>query len=151
MADERSRHQGKSGNKPTGKDAGKDLETMELNVALSSDDIIRGLKHYKRIARQDMLQATELASPERVTLHAENRRQVYSRLAEVAAVEPANEVVREALRLYQELPFVTGTPEDSFVDIKGRENALENFFLMINLEPRIRRQVRSQRSRVQEA
>ncbi len=123
---------------------------MELNVALSTEEIIRGLKHYKRIARQDMLQAGELANPERATRHAESRREIYTHLAEIAEVEPSSEVVREALRLYQELPFVTGTPEDSYVDIKGRENALENFFLMINLEPRIRREVRSQRSRIQE-
>ena len=151
MTDDRSRHQGKSGKKPNGSNAGKDLETMELNVALSTDEIIRGLKHYKRIARQDMLQAGEFDDAGRASLHAECRREVYSHLAEFAEAEPAAEVVREALRLYRELPFVTGTPEDSFVDIKGRENALENFFLMINLEPRIRREVRSQRSRIQEA
>lgn len=124
---------------------------MELNVALSTDELIRGLKHYKRIARQDLLQAAEEPDSERITLHAESRREIYSHLAELADTEPASEVVRAALRIYQSLPFVTGTPEDSFIDIKGRENALENFFLMINLEPKIRREVRSQRSKRQEA
>ncbi len=119
---------------------------MELNVALSSSEIIRGLKHYRRIARQDLLQAPESPDPDRFTRHAESRREVYSHLAEVASTEPSDEVLREALRWYRELPFVTGTPEDSHVEIKGRENALENFFLMINLEPKIRRQVRSQRT-----
>jgi len=40
---------------------------------------------------------------------------------------------------------VTGTDDGSFTEIKGEENALENFFLMIGLEPRVRREVRSQR------
>lgn|GEM_PF-116101 len=132
---------------PQGK-SGKDLETMELNIALSCDEIIRGLKHYKRIARQDLLQAEGDPDFERRALHARSRREVYSQLAELATAEPASEVLREALRLYRELPFVTGTPEDSHVDIKGRENALENFFLMVNLQPKIRREIRKQRSRL---
>lgn len=136
--------------KPQGK-SGKELENMELSIALSCDEIIRGLKHYRRIARQDMLHAEQQPDYERHAEHAKSRREVYSHLAELASAEPASEVLREALRLYQELPFVTGTPEDRHVDIKGRENALENFFLMVNLEPKIRRQVRSQRSRLQDA
>ena len=35
--------------------------------------------------------------------------------------------------------------DDAHTEIKGRENALENFFLMIGLEPKIRREVRSRR------
>jgi hypothetical protein len=124
----------------------KDLDSMEIKVVLSSGEIIRGLKHYRRIARHDLLQAEQFDNPERYRQHAEARRDIYAHLAEVAATHPPPEVAREALRCYQQLPFVTGTPEDSHNDIKGRENALENFFLMIGLEPKIRRQVRSQRS-----
>lgn len=151
MTHPNSRKPGSSGKNSKSADNGKDLEAMELNIALSTDDLIRGLKHYRRIARQDLLQAAESADSERITLHAESRREIYSHLAELADSEPASEVVREALRLYQNLPFVTGTPEDRFADIKGRENALENFFLMINLEPKIRRSVRSQRSKLTDA
>ena len=148
MTDPNSRQPGNSGKNRKSTKNGKDVEAMELNVALSTDDLIRGLKHYRRIARQDLLQAGESADSERITVHAESRREIYSHLAELADTEPASEVAREALRLYQNLPFVTGTPEDLFADIKGRENALENFFLMINLEPKIRRSVRSQRSKL---
>lgn len=125
--------------------AGRDVESMELYVALTSDEIIRGLKHYKRIARQDLLQAAEATEPDAVSRHAESRRAVYSHLADVAAREPATEVLREALRCYRQLPFVTGTPAGEHIEIKGQENALENFFLMVNLEPRVRREIRSQR------
>lgn len=150
MTDPNSRPPAKSAKSVKGQSAGKDLESMELNIALSSEELIRGLKHYKRIARQDLVRADEAPDRERIMVHAESRREIYSHLADMAGTEPARDVVREALRLYQDLPFVTGTPEDRFIDIKGRENALENFFLMINLEPKIRRQVRSQRSKLQE-
>lgn len=124
---------------------------MEIQVVLSSRDIIRGLKHYRRIARQDLQQADLTADSQRYRQHAEARREVYTHLATVAESETPPDVVREALRLYRELPFVTGTPEDSHLDIKGKENALENFFLLIGLEPKIRREVRSQRSSLPKA
>src|SRR5690625_7851318 len=104
---------------------------MELNIALSCDEIIRGLKHYKRIARQDLLQAEGDPDFERRALHARSRREVYSQLAELATAEPASEVLREALRLYRELPIVTGTPEASHGDIQGHQNPQENFVRVV--------------------
>lgn len=131
----------------TADDGNATLAGLELSVDLSMDELIRGLKHYRRIARQDLLQANAVEDGADLRVHAEARREVYTHLAETAAAEPAAEVLREALRLYQELPFVTGTPDGEFVWEKGRENALENFFVMVNLAPRIRRTVRSTRSR----
>lgn len=118
---------------------------MNVKVVLSSDEIVRGLKHYRRIARQDVLRAQETDDPETFRVHAEARRSIYAHLAEVADSQTPEDVVREALRTYRELPFVTGTPDGDHTEIKGKENALENFFLMIGLEPKVRREVRSQR------
>ncbi len=122
---------------------------MDVKVVLSSEDIIRGLKHYRRIAKQDLLRSPETENPDAFRKHAEARRTVYARLAELAESESPSAVVREALRRYQELPFVTGTDDQSYTEIKGEENALENFFLMIGLEPKVRREVRSQRPALQ--
>jgi hypothetical protein len=118
---------------------------MELNVVLSSEEILRGLKHYRRIAKQDLLLAGETENPEVFRRHAEARRAVYSYLSELALTMSPPEVVQEALKAYRELPFVSGSDDEEHTEIKGRENALENFFLMIGLEPKLRREVRSQR------
>jgi hypothetical protein len=118
---------------------------MDVKVVLSSDDMIRGLKHYRRIAKQDVLRATETDFPDVFRTHAETRRDVYAQLTELAEKLSPSDVAKEALNYYQQLPFVTGTADQDFVDIKAKENALENFFLMIGLEPKIRREVRSQR------
>ncbi len=118
---------------------------MDVKVVLSSDEIIRGLKHYRRIAKQDVLRASETSDPDAFRRHAEARRAVYASLSELAQGQTPNEVVVEALRQYQELPFVTGSEDPAHTELKGRENALENFFLMIGLEPKVRREVRSQR------
>ena len=118
---------------------------MDVKVVLSSDEIVRGLKHYRRIAKQDILRAPETPNPDAFRCHAEARRTIYARLTDVAEAQSPADVVLEALRCYKGLPFVTGTGEDEHTDIKGQENALENFFLMIGLEPKVRREVRSQR------
>ena len=112
---------------------------------LSSDDIVRGLKHYRRIAKQDVLRAPETDDPEAFRRHAEARREVYAELTEIAERGSPNDVAQAALDAYQQLPFVTGSDDPDHVELRGRENALENFFLMIGLEPKLRREARSQR------
>lgn len=121
---------------------------MDVRVVLSSDEIVRGLKHYRRIAKQDVLRAAETDNPEAFRSHAEARRSIYARLTEIAETQSPGAVVHEALECYKELPFVSGTPDGEHADIKGQENALENFFLMIGLEPKVRREVRSQRPKL---
>lgn len=118
---------------------------MDVKVVLSSDEILRGLKHYRRIAKQDLLRSTEADHPDASRTHAEARRAVYGELAELAEQSSPEDVVRRALDAYRELPFTHGTPDDAYTDIKGRENALENFFLMIGLEPKARREARNER------
>jgi hypothetical protein len=92
-----------------------------------------------------LLRATETANPDLFRSHAEARRSIYAELTDVAEEGLAQAVITKALETYQNLPFVTGTPDDAYVDIKGQENALENFFLMVGLNPKTRREVRSQR------
>ena len=122
---------------------------MEYKVTLSTDEIVRGLKHYRRIAKQDVLRAPETPNPEVFRIHAEARREVYAKLAEVAEADGPDSVVSEALEHYQKLPFVTGTSEEAHPEIKGQENALENFFLMIGLDPKVRREARKARRPVE--
>src|SRR5690554_8052643 len=81
---------------------------MEVNVVLSSEEILRGLKHYRRIAKQDLLLASETDNPEAFRRHAEARRSVYSYLSELAQTMSPPEVVEEALKVYRELPFEIG-------------------------------------------
>lgn len=121
-----------------------------MKAVITTEALLQGLKHYRRIARQDLLRAAETPFPEAFRIHAETRRTVYSELEAYAADHASDEVIDYALGLYSALPFVTGTPEDAYPELKGRENALENFFLMVALEPRRRRDARSKRPALQE-
>lgn len=122
-----------------------------IKETLTTEQIAQGLKHYRRIARQDLLRAPETPHPQAFTQHAEARRAVYAELAQHAEQLAPDEVLEKALELYKALPFVTGTAEFEHADIKGRENALENFFLMAGLDPKRRREARSARPKLTEA
>jgi hypothetical protein len=122
-----------------------------MKDTLTTEQILQGLKHYRRIARQDMLRAPETPHPDAFLKHAESRRAVYVALATRAEEASADDVVEHALDLYRDLPFVTGTPEFEHPEIKGRENALENFFLMVGLDPKRRREARSTRRKFESA
>lgn len=118
---------------------------------MTTEQLLQGLKHYRRIARQDMLRASETPHPDAFLQHAESRREVYVALGTHAETHAADEVIAHALELYRGLPFVTGTAEHEHAQVKGRENALENFFLLVGLDPKTRREARSKRPRLDAA
>lgn len=122
-----------------------------MKELLSTDQLQQGLKHYRRIARQDMLRAPETPHPDAFLKHAESRREIYTALGDYADSHASDEVITHALGLYQKLPFVTGTAEHEHPDIKGQENALENFFLLVGLDPKTRREARSKRPKLEPA
>lgn len=122
-----------------------------MKELLSTDQLQQGLKHYRRIARQDMLRAPETPHPDAFLKHAESRREIYAALGDYADAHASDEVITHALNLYQKLPFVTGTAEHEYPDIKGQENALENFFLLVGLDPKTRREARSKRPKLEPA
>lgn len=119
-----------------------------MKEALSTEQLQQGLKHYRRIARQDLLRAPENPHPEAFREHAEKRREIYADLSTYAETHAPDDVVAYALNLYAALPFVTGTAEHEFAEVKGQENALENFFLLVGLDPKTRREYRSKRPKL---
>jgi hypothetical protein len=122
--------------------------TTSVKSLMTTEQLLHGLKHYRRIARQDLLRAPETPHPEAFRVHAEARRSIYGELEAHAAVHAPEDVIEYALSLYRALPFVTGTPAEEHVEAKGRENGLENFFLLIALDPRTRREARSARPKL---
>jgi hypothetical protein len=119
-----------------------------MKEPMTTEQLLQGLKHYRRIARQDMLRAPETPHPDAFLKHAESRRELYVALGIHAEGHASDEVIAHALELYRQIPFVTGTPEHEYPEIKGRENALENFFLLVGLDPKTRREARSHRPKL---
>lgn len=119
-----------------------------MKATLTTEQLLQGLKHYRRIARQDMLRAPETPHPDAFLRHAESRRELYVALGTRAEQDAPDDVIAYALGLYEELPFSTGSAEHEHPDLKGRENALENFFLLVGLDPKVRREARSRRPKL---
>lgn len=121
-----------------------------MKETMTTSQILHGLKHYRRIARQDILRASETPHPEAFTKHAESRREIYALLSTYAEDNAPDDVIQHALNMYEALPFATGTAEHEHPEVKGKENALENFFLLVGLDPKARREARSRRPRLGE-
>jgi uncharacterized protein YbjQ (UPF0145 family) len=122
---------------------------VRLGVELAPDVLVDGLKRYRRIAKQDLLSISLSTHPEAAQIHAEARREVYAELAERAQTLSSDAVILHALELYTALPFVSGCAPLEQPFIQGREQALENFFVMVGLEPKMRREARSKRKRLE--
>jgi hypothetical protein len=109
-----------------------------LGITLSLSGLKTGLEHYRSLARQDLLMADVAPSPDTVRSHAESRLAVYGMLLSHAATEGPEEVVRLALRLYEQTPLVTTEDNDQYVRLVAREHALENVFVLVGLNSAVR-------------
>jgi len=120
--------------------------TLGEYPTLSAAQILEGLKRYRRIAKQDLLRAEQAPFWAK---HAEARREVYGELMELAERGDVKLVIDRSLELYSQLPFVSNSGPEEHPEIKGKEDALENFFIMIGIDPKVRREARSQRPPLQ--
>ena len=127
----------------------RDVGAVRVGMEIAPDVLLDGLKRYRRIAKQDLLATSLSTHPEAAQIHAEARRELYSELAERAQTSPSDAVILHALELYTALPFVSGCAPLEHPRIQGREQALENFFVMVGLEPKMRREARSKRTRLE--
>ncbi|WP_308425778.1 hypothetical protein [Deinococcus ruber] len=118
---------------------------------MTTEQLLQGLKHYRRIARQDLLRAPETPHPDAFRLHAEARRALYVSLEQYASEFGPQDAVDYALEQYRAVPFTTGSAEHEYPETKGRENGLENFFLMVGLDAKLRREARNARPRMKAA
>ncbi|MBI3962058.1 MAG: hypothetical protein HY335_04825 [Deinococcus sp.] len=113
---------------------------------LSAAQVLEGLKRYRRIAKQDTLAGDQALFRVR---HAEARREVYGELMALAERGDVKTVIDRSLQLYSQLPFVSSSGPEEYPEIKGKEDALENFFVMVGMDPKVRREARSQRPPLQ--
>ncbi|MEW6046375.1 MAG: hypothetical protein AB1609_07825 [Bacillota bacterium] len=96
---------------------------------VSPEDVLRGLKRFKRLAKQDILAASKTPNPRFWNLHAEARRKVYDALMqaiEQAGLESAYELAR---RQFAELARPTRDDPEQH----GQEQALTLFFQMLGM------------------
>lgn len=117
-------------------------------LPLSTEQIHEGLKRFRKMARQDMLLAPHTPHPEAFLNAAQTRHALYREFSErLEGGESIGELLEDAIARYKKLPFTTGLPEGEQPELRGQEQALENYFLLVGLSARARREARSARPR----
>ncbi|MBO8140963.1 MAG: hypothetical protein H0Z37_02125 [Firmicutes bacterium] len=102
-------------------------------IQLPEAEVLRALKKFKRLAKQDLLASAHTSDPEFWQRQAEARRAMYDRLMALIEQEGVEAAYRSAIGEHAALPLdhLSGsTPE-----VKGTRQALELFFTILGLGP----------------
>lgn len=117
---------------------------------VSPEDVLRGLKRFKRLAKQDLLASNKTPNPRFWTVHAEARRKTYDLLMERIEKEGLQSAYEMARHTYVNLPLLTANAEDH-PEVRGQEQALDLFFEVLGLNRAQVDQLRQQRPTIGDA
>lgn len=101
-------------------------------ISVAKEDVLRGLKKFKRLAKQDLLASSLMSNPEFWRVQAETRRAVYDELMQ-RVEEGVEEALDWAMKAYAELPLPRAMGEVD-PELKGRAQALEMFFTILGVD-----------------
>lgn len=113
--------------------------------SVSRDDVLRGLKRFRRLAKQDLLASPSTSDPDFWSEQATARRAVYGELMHWVEREGVEAAYRRALDGYTALPLLRAGESPA---LSGREQAFELFFSILGLDPREVTRLRNSRRRI---
>lgn len=95
-------------------------------AGVASEDVLKALKKFKRLAKQDILASEQTPEPEFWRVQAEARRKVYDELMQLVQNEGVAAAYEEAKKAHAELPLQRAG-EAVPPEAGGRRQALELF------------------------
>ncbi|MGI6567259.1 MAG: hypothetical protein GX341_08665 [Firmicutes bacterium] len=111
-------------------------------IQVAKDDVLRGLKKFKRLAKQDLLASGLTSNPDFWRVQAESRRQKYSDLMELVEAKGVDLAFETAAAEYAKLPlFDTQVSVDP--QLRGTEQALEMFFTLLGMSAQDMQELRA--------
>lgn len=99
-------------------------------IQIRQDDLIKALKSFKGLAKQDLLDNHHTPENDFRRAHAEARREIYGRLIEITEQSGIEQACAFAFTQYQNLPEKSAGPDGC-----GHTQALEMFFNVIGIDP----------------
>lgn len=102
-------------------------------VPVEKEDLLRALKRFKSLAKQDLLTSELTSDPVFWQTHAEARRNEYTRLIDLVENFGVEKACVYAFQAYQEQQ--QGADGEQTGEHKGSVQALELFFQIIGLSP----------------
>ncbi|HEX6971175.1 MAG TPA: hypothetical protein VF234_03060 [Limnochordia bacterium] len=112
-------------------------------IEVAQDDVLRGLKKFKRLAKQDLLASPLTSDPGFWSTQARARRATYDVLSTWVEEQGVDAAYRKALEQYAALPLLrsmdgtndaTGTNRRDDAEIAGQQQALELFFTLLGVQ-----------------
>lgn len=101
---------------------------------VSKEDVLQGLKRFKRLAKQDLLASSLTSNPQFWSRQAEARRAMYTTLMNLVEEKGVELAYESARREYVSLPHFAFDDAESYPQDKGRAQALEMFFTLIGAD-----------------
>ncbi|NLN19459.1 MAG: hypothetical protein GX162_09330 [Firmicutes bacterium] len=103
-------------------------------IRISADDVLRGLKRFKRLAKQDLLASPLTNNPRFWRILAETRRSQYTELMNIVEKDGVEMAYRYAVGRYASLPRVVSSDQIGSEPVfAGQKLALEMFFTMLGV------------------
>jgi hypothetical protein len=103
-------------------------------IRISIDDALRGLKRFKRLAKQDLLASPLTNNPRFWRIQAEARRSQYTELMNIVEKDGVEMAYCHAVGRYASLPRVISSDPDGLEPVfAGQKLALEMFFTMLGV------------------
>lgn len=102
-------------------------------IQVAGEDLLRALKRFKGLAKQDLLSSDLSPDPQFWRTHAETRRTEYKKLIEIVENSGVENACVYAYNTYESL--LVSTDERDLATYKGREQAIELFFQILGITP----------------
>lgn len=115
-------------------------------IVVAKDDVLRGLKRFKRLAKQDLLASSRTSDPAFWEAQAEARRATYTQLMEWIEEVGVEAACERALKEYAALPPVVSDGKTDPVR-SGTRQAFDLFFQLVGLDQKSRLQMQGERRR----
>ena len=102
-------------------------------IRIAKDDVLRGLKRCKRLAKQDLLASSLTDNPQYWNRQAETRRELYSELITAVEQSGVEHAYRLAIQRYASLPFSVSSQNEPDPATSGSRQALEIFLSILGV------------------
>lgn len=108
---------------------------------------MRGLKKFKRLAKQDLLFSLQTSEPLYWRNHAVARRNQYTHFMEAVERGGVDQAYQEAVNTYTQLPRLDRDAEIRNPELAGREQAFHLFFDLLGIDQKTIAFLRNRRKR----
>ncbi|SRR5690554_3519380 len=100
-------------------------------IEVSREDLVKALKRYKGLAKQDLLASELTPNPVYWRTHAETRRAEYNKLIELIETSGTEKACVYAFKAY----ILNDNENEDSGESAGRKQAIELFFQIFGVEP----------------